>query len=379
MSEYQYYDFRAIDYPLPKAVQQELRRHSTRAQITSTSFTNEYHYGSFKGDEQDWVDRYFDAFLYFANWGTRELAIKIPTSAFPKEYADAEYHDESFWFREVDTYTVLTYSCEEFDEREWIESEGLLPSLIGIRSEIMQGDYRPIYLGWLMSIVLFDETCDGEEEAPEPPVPAGLGTLSASQQELIEFFGLDIDLLAAAAEASAPLETPKVEPDAVAKWVQQLPLEERTDLLTRLISGQELNLRNELYLKATLPPGQPLAPATRTPRQLYERAKEIEEARVRAKAERDAADKAHREEKRRIYIAQLAGNEDRLWIKIEDLANQKNKASYDEAVSLIADLRDSYLGDGDMTFPDQLAAFQLRHKGKGNLMDRLKDASLIRR
>ena len=42
VSEYQYYDFRAIDRPLTKKEMGSLRPISTRAAITTTSFTNHY-------------------------------------------------------------------------------------------------------------------------------------------------------------------------------------------------------------------------------------------------------------------------------------------------------------------------------------------------
>jgi len=42
VSEYQYYDFRAIDRPLMKKEMAALRSISTRAAITTTSFTNHY-------------------------------------------------------------------------------------------------------------------------------------------------------------------------------------------------------------------------------------------------------------------------------------------------------------------------------------------------
>jgi hypothetical protein len=41
MSEYQYYEFQAIDRPLTERQMDELRKLSTRAEITPTSFTNE--------------------------------------------------------------------------------------------------------------------------------------------------------------------------------------------------------------------------------------------------------------------------------------------------------------------------------------------------
>ena len=48
MSEYQYYEFRAIDRPLNAKEQSELRACSTRARITSTSFINGWKKQDFK-------------------------------------------------------------------------------------------------------------------------------------------------------------------------------------------------------------------------------------------------------------------------------------------------------------------------------------------
>src|SRR4051812_6055645 len=78
MSEYQYYEFRTIDRPLTKAEMAELRKMSSHAEITSTRFTNEYHYGDFRGDEDEVLAHYFDAFLYVANWGTHRIAFRLP-------------------------------------------------------------------------------------------------------------------------------------------------------------------------------------------------------------------------------------------------------------------------------------------------------------
>src|SRR5919198_1504264 len=69
MSEYQYYEFVAVDRPLSEREQRELRAISSRATITSTRFANSYSYGNLKGDPAKLVERYFDAHLYLANWG----------------------------------------------------------------------------------------------------------------------------------------------------------------------------------------------------------------------------------------------------------------------------------------------------------------------
>ena len=60
MSEYQYYEFQAIDRPLTEREIQELRSYSTRARITPTSFVNDYSWGNLKGNVDGWVKKYFD-------------------------------------------------------------------------------------------------------------------------------------------------------------------------------------------------------------------------------------------------------------------------------------------------------------------------------
>ncbi|MCE2983223.1 MAG: hypothetical protein LW832_06620 [Parachlamydia sp.] len=79
MSEYQYYEFQAIDRCLTEEEMSELRYFSSRADITPYSFVNEYSWGSFKGDEDLWMEKYFDIFLYYANWGTHILKLRLPS------------------------------------------------------------------------------------------------------------------------------------------------------------------------------------------------------------------------------------------------------------------------------------------------------------
>src|SRR5262249_18503818 len=49
-SEYQYYEFQAIDRPLDERAMAALRAITSRARITPTSLVNVYHFGDFKGD-----------------------------------------------------------------------------------------------------------------------------------------------------------------------------------------------------------------------------------------------------------------------------------------------------------------------------------------
>jgi hypothetical protein len=78
VSEYQYYEFLAVDRPLDDDEQAEVRSLSTRARITATSFVNEYHWGDFKGNPHRLMERYYDAHLYLANWGTHRAMFRLP-------------------------------------------------------------------------------------------------------------------------------------------------------------------------------------------------------------------------------------------------------------------------------------------------------------
>ena len=78
MTEYQYYDFQAVDRALTVAEQDSLRRLSSRAEISPTSFVNHYDWGEFGGNPHDLMDELFDAHLYLANWGTRVLYFRFP-------------------------------------------------------------------------------------------------------------------------------------------------------------------------------------------------------------------------------------------------------------------------------------------------------------
>ncbi len=210
MSEYQYYEFLAIDRPLNGTEQAEVRSLSTRARITATSFVNEYHWGDFKGDPSRLMERYYDAHLYVANWGTHRVMFRLPCDLLDPDVAeDYCVGDEvSAWV--TDEFIVLDFSSEdhvgEFDFD--YDAATLLSAIVGVRAELAAGDLRSLYLAWLATYGAWERDEDAfdrdADDDLEPPVPPGLGTLTAAQRALAEFLRLDDDLLATAAQASPP-------------------------------------------------------------------------------------------------------------------------------------------------------------------------------
>ncbi|HSN13142.1 MAG TPA: hypothetical protein VLT61_00820, partial [Anaeromyxobacteraceae bacterium] len=155
MSEYQYYEFQAIDRPLTEKEMATLRGFSSRATITSTRFVNSYSYGSFKGDPSKWVEVYFDAFLYLANWGTRELFLRLPARALPLRVAKDYCSGDLVRARSKDGHVIVEIrSGDEEGGGEWIDEDDAthwLPSLIPLRADLAGGDLRVLYLAWLLA------------------------------------------------------------------------------------------------------------------------------------------------------------------------------------------------------------------------------------
>ena len=205
MSEYQYYEFRTIDRPLSQDEMGELRELSTCAEITSTSFTNTYNYGDFRGRPEKLMDRYFDAFVYVANWGTHRFMLRIPGRFLDVEVASEYSAEQAVVIEAKNEHVVIEFQSQE-EGGEWAQGEPWMASLIGVRAELMRGDLRALYIGWLSSLRnrFGYDADDWDEEADElePPVPPGLAKLSAPLNELADFLRVEDVLIEVAAEGS---------------------------------------------------------------------------------------------------------------------------------------------------------------------------------
>ena len=322
MSEYQYYEFRTVDRPLSEDEMEELRKLSTRAEITPTSFTNEYNYGDFRGSPEKLMDTYFDAFVYVANWGTHRLMFRIPRKFLDVEAASAYCDDEVLTLDAKNDHVVLEFCSQEEGGGEWEEGEGYMPSLISVRAELMRGDYRALYLGWLASIQYRDpdDEEEGEEGELEPPVPPGMAKLSAPLRALADFLRIDDELIEVAAKGSAGEAPAEPSREELARWVKKLPTTVKDDSLLRFLSEEgDLILRAELlrqFREATLP-GTKTKPAAgrRTVAELLAARDALIEEKRREAAERQAKEKAKQEkaraEARRKHLDELAGRRER--------------------------------------------------------------------
>lgn len=379
MSEYQYYEFQAIDRPLTAKGMAELRSYSSRARITPTSFVNDYSWGDFRGDEDAWMEKYFDAFLYLANWGTHVLKLRLPARLLDAETARRYCTGERASVREKNGKLILTFVSEDDEGGEWIEGDGQLSSLISVRAELGRGDLRALYLGWLLSAQ------DGEldDDDLEPLVPAGLGQLSASLEAFAEFLRIDPDLIGTAAAASAPIGEAELRLGEIRAWLATLPAAEKDDLFARMIAG-DAAIGSELVQRMRRERGSDrtgkAAPTRRTVAELVRATEHAAGERRRIEAEKAAREKARREREaaaaRIKHLDKLAGTEPALWKRVEELVATKHPKRYEEAVVLLIDLRDLAARKDDAGFRRRLEALRAEHARKPALLERLHKAGL---
>ncbi|WP_089105317.1 hypothetical protein [Streptomyces hyaluromycini] len=370
MSEYQYYEFQALDRPLTREEQEQLRAISTRARITATSFTNTYNWGDLSGNPRRMVERHFDAHLYVTNWGTHRLMFRLPRQALALPTAKPyclDHHVDAWTTR---THLLLDLTSED-EGGDWIEgADDSLAALIGVRDELATGDLRPLYLAWLSALAAWELEDDEEEKyrtCPEPPVPAGLSELTAPQRALVDFLRVDGDLLAVAAQASpaAPEKSAGPTKKELAPLIAALPQGEKDALLLRLALGPEPRFRTELLyrLRGTAAPA--TVPGRRSAAQLLDAAHSRRtERRQRVEHERAAA--------RAQHLTSLASEAESAWQQIEAHIATKKTNAYDQAVALIAELRDAYAHTGRSTdFQKRLVNLRERYQRRPGLIHRL--------
>jgi hypothetical protein len=374
VSEYQYYEFLALDRPLTDMQRAELRSISSRAEITATRFVNEYEWGDLKSDPQEMVERYFDAFLYLANWGTRRLMFRLPRGVLDMETAQQYCYTDTAAIIETDSHLILSLYLDR-DPDEYLEQEPgpELAAMDQARSELAVGDLRLLYLAWLLAL----QSGEIADEDTEPPVPAGLGNLSASLQAMVAFFEIDRDLIAVAADSSPPIE----EPHGLAEFLASVRAEEKDAMLARVVSGEGAQVQALLLRRFRAATGAPPTAPARLPAELLEATADRIDARTAALQKRLSEKEASEAEAKAAAYAkrldQLAAREEEAWAKVAGWIETRKPRGYDLAVSLLRHLQAvADRQEGSAAFRKRLSELRAQHQRKPTLLNRLDQAGL---
>ncbi|MDA9498411.1 hypothetical protein [Bradyrhizobium sp. CCBAU 11357] len=368
MSEYQYYEFQAVDRPLDRAAQDELRAISSRARITATSFINHYEWADLMGDPAKFMERWFDLHLYVANWGTRRLMIRVPERFVSRADIDpflGEIDWAQIWTAD-DNLIIDLCLHEEGGHDDWEDGSSRLAALAPLRADLLSGDLRLFYLVWLT--VVQNELIAEDEIEPLP----GLAPLTGALEAFADFFFVDPDLVAAAAELGRDDDAPSE--DALRRAISAIPERDKVDLLMRLAAGDPhvaAELRKSVRKTNLASSGR------RTAGMLRMRAQQIAEARERAEAGRRERERrrqeAEAEKARRARLAILKRRGvSTVWREIEQEIERRNPAGYANAIGLLADLQALADEEGSQDdFGGRITALRVRHEKKGKFIERL--------
>jgi hypothetical protein len=213
MGEFQCYQFRSFERPLTAKEREEVESFSSRAEVSSHTATFVYHYGDFRKDPEMVVAEYFDAMLYFANWGTRRLIFRLPAAeldvvAVQRFCLTSEWSSDYITLTKMKDIYLLDINYENEDGGGWMDEADFDLGEIGkLRDDILAGDYRALYLIWAQ----FSRPAEDEEEGfteetahdDNPPVPANFKKLTSALTAFTHFFEIDKDLIAAIQSVSA--------------------------------------------------------------------------------------------------------------------------------------------------------------------------------
>jgi hypothetical protein len=370
MSEYQYYEWQTIDRPLSPDEREAVSGLSSHMEtVTSTQAIVTYSWGDFKHDPCQVLLQYFDAHLYMANWGMHRLLFRFPKSVIDPR-AIRPYCREDFITLDLKgNYYLLEFSMDDEEpDYEWLEGEGMLGKLTPIREQIMQGDYRALYLSWLKAVSIEDPEEDNPET--EPLIPAGLGKLNSSLQAFIEFFELDEHLVKAAAKASPALKHPSIAP--LEKALTQLSREECENYLRQVLNNEpqvRMMLQKRLEQLAGIEPTSARL-GQRQAGNLFKEAGRLEQEAL-------SQQKAEAERKRIQELLDLAGREEATWRWVERLIGQKQARPYDEATKMLVNLRDLAIYQNRLQqFQERFLAIKEKVRSRTALMERFSRAGL---
>lgn len=374
MGEYQYYEFQSLDGPLSASAQAEMESLSSRAYLTANSASFVYNYSDFPGDSYRLMAKYFDVMLYIANWGSRQLMFRFPVDAIPAAVREAYQYAESMEWSESGQYVILDIRQENEGGFGWVEGEGLLRGIAQVRNDILRGDYRGLYLAWLMAATQEFYFLEDDEDLPEPPVPSSLDKLSPTLKNFADFFEIDSDLINAVAQNSSKDTRPETQ---LSDYLVQLPDDDKLDFLKRLLAG-------ETYLSVALAKrlreiagvdavSLPTNDQRRTIRQLMDLADQVQHKRE--QKERQQAEIA-----RKKHLAKIAQAEDMYWARVPQLIEQKRANTYDEAVKILIDLRDLADERGELSeFQAKIRDIYKAYPTLRGLHSRLEKAGFSRR
>ncbi|MBF0176001.1 MAG: hypothetical protein HQL63_04030 [Magnetococcales bacterium] len=149
-------------------------------------------------------------------WGSRRFQMCIPEQFLDLSLARRYCPGHNASVREADGYLILDYFRNEDGGKDWKwgkHGQGRMIDPALVRTDLIRGDLRVLYLGWLLAAqegVLSNDSM-------EPPLPVGLADMNGPLLSFVDFFGIGWDLIEAAASSHDAFLQPPSREEMVSK------------------------------------------------------------------------------------------------------------------------------------------------------------------
>lgn len=387
MSEYQCFQFDTIDRCLTATERKKVSELSSHISVGSSSAIVEYNYSDFKHDPVEVLKHYFDLFTFEANWGEQRLVFR-----FNKELVDAEALsqyaiEDAIEIIEgkktiiVDCHLDENWNGELIDRYDYDNgyehacNVGCSP-FISFYNEIIEGDYRSLYMFWLRVLEL--RVVEFEDDNPAAPIPAGLAQIDDAHNAWMQFIDLNNELLEAAQNRSTPISkkpdnsfTPekhlhllsdKEGKTHLKNFLTQTPHEAKTTLISNLRKAANIDKPQKPKKKIKLVSYEELA---------------CEVAETKAELARIVEEEVRKKQK--LYLAKLQERSTEIWAKVTAFIKRKKIKDYEKAVFALRALKYLATEDGTLgTYYQKTEAIAHSYPHLPGLQWRLKEAELIR-
>jgi hypothetical protein len=278
MSEYQFVAFRAVDSALSDRQLAYAEKQSSRADLSRWEMSVDYHYSDFRGDTDGLLRRGFDVFLQYANYGIRDIRMRLPQGLpLPKKVWKSFIDGERLeWKPDKKGGKAGILSLHPFIEAGESESvwefDSYIDAAVGLRQQLIAGDPRPLFAMWLCASNddYFEPT-----ECTLPNVPAGLGEMTDHAGELLDYFGFDPLLSVAASEEGEPAPDQASQSEQLQNWIGDVSAVRSKELLTKFLVEDAAAVKAELMAEVRgcqSAPAWPMSPSKRNLEELMARA-----------------------------------------------------------------------------------------------------------
>ena len=266
---------------------------------------------------------------------------------------------------------------EDYDRFGEEDGRGWMARLSPIRDELLRGDFRSLYIGWLPAISV--EMLDDHDE--EPLALSELGNLTAAQKALAKFLEVEPDLLTGAGMGSPKQKGSGHSQAEMEVWIKGLPQTRVDEILKWLLAGRSREAKRTLKNQfAEWQRGQKKATAEAARRKVGEIQANCEAARkirLKQQATKQKQRDARARKARDAYLKNLSGDFPKAWRAVQKAVERGSGAAYDEARDLLVDISEAYANYASQKrFNEELKKFMAGHLRRKALIQRLVKAGI---